>query len=488
VAALRRFPFQPGRVVALVLASVAWATVSAQTPDPVAAGPTPRAERRTLAEADTTGAARAPNGSGGVNDPAHREKASLVLISLDGFRADYLDRSDLPNVRRVLRRGARARAMVPVFPSLTFPNHYSLVTGLRPDRHGLVGNTFFDPVRQQTYSLRDPQTVGDGTWYRGEPIWVTAERQGMVAACYFWPGSEAAIAGIRPTLWMKYDGTVPNAARVDTVLDWLRMPEERRPHLLTLYMSDIDSASHQNELGTGHIDGALRAVDAALGRLLDGIDALPIRERVLVVLTSDHGMANTSAAQSIGIDSLIDMTGLLLAEGGPVGNLHVPGGASRAREVRDAINRRLRHGRAYLRKDVPERLRYRADPRIGDIVIIMNEGYIVETPERQARRTRKEPFGMHGWDPSLPSMHAIFAVAGPGVRSGVTVPPVENVDVYPFLTEVLDLTPARPLDGRPGRISGLVMARSSAAREIAAPGRRPAYFPAAWTSGSRLSR
>jgi predicted AlkP superfamily pyrophosphatase or phosphodiesterase len=401
-------------------------------------------------------ATRVQTGSGGVNHPSHRDKASLVLISLDGFRADYLDRQDLPSIRRVLQRGARARSLVPVFPTLTFPNHYSMVTGLRVERHGIVSNIFFDPDRRQTYSMREPQTVGDGSWYRGEPVWVTAERQGMVAACYFWPGSEAAIGGIRPTLWTKYDGTVPNHVRVDTILDWLRLPDERRPHVLTLYMSDVDSASHQNELGAGNIDTAIRGVDSALGRLLDGIDTLPIRDRVFLVLSSDHGMTSTSKAQIVAIDDLIDTTGILLAESGPVGNLHITG-TRHADDVRDALNRRLTHGRAYLRKDVPERLHYRADPRIGDIVIIMSEGYMIETAERRARRTRDEPFGMHGWDSALPSMRAIFVVAGPGVRPGITVPEVENVDVYPFLAEILGLTPARPIDGRSGYIHGLVM-------------------------------
>ena len=407
-------------------------------------------------------AVRVQPGSGGVNHPSHRGKASLVLISLDGFRADYLDRPDLPNVRRVLQRGARARSLVSVFPTLTFPNHYSLVTGLRPDRHGLVSNIFFDPIRRQTYSFRDPGTVSDGSWYRGEPIWVSAERQGMVAACYFWPGSEAAIGGIRPSLWTKYEGAVPNHVRVDTILEWLRLPDDRRPHVLTLYMSDIDGASHQNELGSLNIDAAIRAVDSSLGRLLDGIETLPVRDRLFVVLSSDHGMTNTSLAQIVAIDGLIDMTGILMAEGGPVGNLHVTGGARRADEIRDALNRRLTHGRAYLRKDVPERLHYRADPRIGEVVVIMDEGYMIETAERRAPRTRPEPFGMHGWDPALSSMQAMFAVMGPGVRAGITVPAVENVDVYPFLTEVLGLTPATKLDGRPGHIRDLVMQPSSA--------------------------
>jgi predicted AlkP superfamily pyrophosphatase or phosphodiesterase len=406
-----------------------------------------------------------PTGSGGVNAPAHRASPSVVLISADGFRADYFDRPDLPNAKRVLQRGARARALIPVFPTLTFPNHYSLVTGLWPEHHGIVANTFLDPARNEIYSLHNVTAVTDGSWYTGEPIWVTAERQGMVAACYFWPGSEAAIRGVRPTIWTTYDGSVSNDARVDTVLEWLRLPDDRRPRLLTLYMSDVDSASHRHEQGHDNIQAAIRAVDRALGRLLDGIEGLPAKEHIVLVLTSDHGMADTSLDRIVAIDDLVDMNGVRLLEDGPLGNVHVAGTPARAREVRDTLNRGLgRRGRAYLRHDVPARLHYRASPRIGDVVIVMNEGYAIETRQRRSLRKRTEPFGAHGWDPALASMHAVFAVAGPGVREGVTVPAVDNVDVYPFLTELLGLEPAKPIDGRAGRIWGLVMEKGGEGR------------------------
>jgi predicted AlkP superfamily pyrophosphatase or phosphodiesterase len=390
--------------------------------------------------------------TGGVNDPSQQSAPYLVLLSFDGFRADYLDRTDLPNIRRLVTRGARSRGLTPVFPSLTFPNHYSLVTGLYPERHGIVANSFYDPARQETYSLRDAKAVSDGTWYRGEPIWVTAETQGMVAGCFFWPGSEAAIQGVSPTFATKYDGAVPNTIRVDTVLEWLRLPDDRRPHVVTLYLSDIDSASHQHELDSAAIGTALQTVDATLGRLLDGLDALPIRDRVYVMLTSDHGMANTSVAKTMAFEDAADMTGVRVAEAGPVANLHVTAGAARAREVRDALNAKLQHGRAYLRHDVPQRFHYRADPRIGDVVVIMEEGFMIDSAERIAKRTRREPYGMHGWDSALPSMRGVFVVAGPGIPAGVTIPEVSNVDVYPFMAELLGLRSARDIDGRPGRI------------------------------------
>ena len=169
---------------------------------------------------DPQAAAANAAGTGGVNRPEQQDKPYLILLSFDGFKPAYLDRLDLPNFRRVVQRGVRAQALVPVFPTLTFPNHYSVVTGLTAERHGIVGNSFYDPRRNATYSFRDEKSVTDGTWYRGEPIWVTAETQGLVAACFFWPGSEAAIKGVRPTIWNKYDGGVANEARVRTVLEF----------------------------------------------------------------------------------------------------------------------------------------------------------------------------------------------------------------------------------------------------------------------------
>jgi predicted AlkP superfamily pyrophosphatase or phosphodiesterase len=394
-------------------------------------------------------------GSGGVNHPAQREKPYVILVSFDGFKPEYLDRFDLPAFRRVIRRGVRAESMVPVFPSLTFPNHYSLVTGLYPEHHGLVENTFHDPDRHQTYSIRDQAAVSDGTWYRGEPIWATAEMQGMVAACFFWPGSEAAIGGVRPTLWNKYDGSIPNDTRVHTVLEWLRLPVERRPHLITLYFSELDVMSHRGPLDAPAVIEATQSLDRALDRLVTGIDSLPIRNRLYLLLTSDHGMAETSGRHAVILNSLIDPARVVVGYDGPIAGLHVNGGLSAAEGIRDDINARLRHGRAYLRTEVPERHHFRADPRIGDIVIIMEEPWMLlgSPPVLSVLRER---WGNHGWDPALPSMQAIFIVTGPDIPAGVTIPPVRNIDVYPLMTELLGLRGAQAIDGSPRRVRSLM--------------------------------
>lgn len=394
-------------------------------------------------------------GSGGLNRPAHRDAPYVVLISFDGFRPDYLDRFDLPNLRRVIAGGVRAQSMTPVFPSLTFPNHYSLVTGLHPERHGIVANSFYDPALGRAYSYTNRAAVSDPVWYRGEPIWVTAERQGMVSACFFWPGSEAPIGGVQPTHWRPYDATIPNDERVRTVLEWLQLPEERRPHLIALYFSDVDSASHRGPLSSPAVERAARALDRTLGVLLDGVQQLSIRDRIYVVLTSDHGMVETSDDQLIRLDTLVDLSGIRVGFSGPVTSLHVAGDAARARQLRDRLNARLRRrGRAWLREELPERFHYRRDPRAGDVVVVMEESWRL-SPGADGHAARA-PFGMHGWDPLLPSMQAIFLVKGPGIPPGLVIPAIQNVDVYPLLAELLGLVPAAGIDGRSGALSGVM--------------------------------
>ena len=215
----------------------------------------------------------------------------MVLVSYDGLRHDYLERVDTPAFDRMMATGVVADALIPVFPSLTFPGHYSIATGLYPSRHGIVGNQFYDPARGEAFSYRDTDDAQDGSWWRGEPIWLTAERQGMTTAAMFFPGTEAAIGGLRPSRWRTYDGRLPNRSRVDEVLQWLRLPPDERPHLITMYFSMVDGAGHDLGLDTGELDEAIGSADRWLGELLSAVEQVPYAEHVYVVVVSDHGMA-----------------------------------------------------------------------------------------------------------------------------------------------------------------------------------------------------
>jgi predicted AlkP superfamily pyrophosphatase or phosphodiesterase len=419
------------------------------------------ASRISRAREPLVGASTQNRASGGTNRAAQQKKPYVILISFDGFRADYLDRFEAPNFRRVINQGVRAEGLIPVFPSKTFPNHYSIVTGMYAERHGLVANGFYDPKREETYSMSNRAGVRDGSWYGGEPIWVTAEKQGMVTAPIFWPGSEAAIKGVRPTYWKEYDGNASNSDRVDGVLAWLKFPREKRPHFFTLYMSDVDSAGHKYGPGTPEVKTAIEAVDRELGRLLDGVEASPIRDEVYLVIVSDHGMTETRPEQYTAIDSLIEMDGVRLADGGPNANLHISGGPQRARDVRNQLNQKLQHGRAYLRAEVPIRFHYRTNPRIGDVVVIMEEHYQIGLAERAP----KTAGGSHGWDPTLQSMQGIFLAMGPGIAKGRTIQRFENIQIYSFMAETLGLRPAPGVQGRPGLLRGRMLQNPKAARK-----------------------
>lgn len=382
------------------------------------------------------------SGSGGVNRAEHLDKPYVIVVSFDGFRHDYLDRIEAPNFRRVIERGVRAGGLIPVFPTKTFPNHYSIATGMYAQNHGLMDNNFYDPVFDATYRLGDTLTVRDARWYGGEPIWVTAERQGMVSGAFFFVGSEAAVGGIQPTYVRNYDGRIANSTRVRTVLEWLSLPAERRPHLVMLYFSDVDNAGHSHGPDSPEVVEAVQRVDRALGQLLDGIAELPIADQVHLILVSDHGMSAQDTTRAEYIDDFADLSGVRSVNAGPYTTLWV-GDSARADAIRDRLNAGLRNARAYRRYEIPDRFEYRGNDRAGDILVLAEPGY-------QVLRRSGRPYtgGAHGYDPASYTMHGIFLAMGPGIREGELFPAFENVHIYPFVAHLLGLEPNPAADGR----------------------------------------
>ena len=398
--------------------------------------------------------ARAGAPAGSVHAPSAAARPHVVLVSFDGFRPDYLDRFDTPAFDRLAARGLQAAGLISVFPSLTFPGHYSIATGLYPEAHGIVANRFYDPVRDDEFNYRERGDVGDGSWWGGEPIWVTAERQGLTAAAFFFPGTEADIGGRRPSHWRPYDAGVPNAARVAQTLDWLAWPEARRPHLVTLYFSLVDSAGHQLGPAAAGMRQSVEAADRLLGSLLDGIDALRHAADIALVVVSDHGMAAPDPQRLTVLPEAADLSGVRPVPLGPAMSLHV-GDAGRSRALRDTLNAKLTHARAYLRADSPSHLHARDNPRFGDI-LVLPEGLGFVGFGRAVERVRLllRP-GLHGWDPDMPDMHGILLAAGPGIAPGAALPAVRAIDVYPLIARLLGLTPAA---GIAGNLAGLTPA------------------------------
>jgi predicted AlkP superfamily pyrophosphatase or phosphodiesterase len=382
------------------------------------------------------------------NLPSQTGKPYVVMLSFDGFRHDYLDLWHLPAIASLARDGARAEVLVPTFPSKTFPNHYSIATGLYPGHHGLVGNEMWDPRWKARFRTARDADTRDARWYRGEPIWVTAEKQGMLAAAYFWPGSEAPIEGVRPTYFKPYDVAVPDSSRVDGVLGWLALPPARRPHLVLAYISDVDDQAHHHDPAGPVVRTAAETVDRALARLRAGIARLPIADSVTVVVVSDHGLAPVRAENTEYLDEYAPLADTAAAvTAGTYAQLFFGGDAAKADRAWRQL-RRMPHARVWKRGDIPERLHLRGEPRAGDVLVLMDAGYLVERHRAPPASGNDPVFGAHGYDPAEPDMGGVFFAAGPAVRPGSRLGAVENVNVYPFVAHALGLRPAAGIDGR----------------------------------------
>ncbi len=367
---------------------------------------------------------------------------TVILLSLDGWRWDYHTKATLPAVQRLIDGGVRAEGLVPGFPSKTFPNHYSIVTGLYPGHHGVIGNSMVDPGIAGRFMLSDRDQVGNAAWWGGEPVWLTVSRQGRRAAALFWPGSEAAIGGERPSAWAVYDETMANDARVDRVLEWLDRPLEERPVLLLSYFSDVDEAGHTFGPDSPEVPAALVRVDHAIGRLLTGLDARGLAGQVNVVLVSDHGMATVSRDRVIALSDYLDLSAVDVVDVNP--NLALAPTTMTADEVYRRLARAHPHLHVYRKADAPVHWRFRSHPRVPPIVGVVDEGWSLV--RRPIPATARFSLGQHGYDPKVRAMHGLFIARGPAFRRGAVVPAFENVDVYNVLARVLGVVPA-PNDG-----------------------------------------
>jgi predicted AlkP superfamily pyrophosphatase or phosphodiesterase len=377
-------------------------------------------------------------GSGGRNAPDRLDSPYLVLVSIDGFRWDYPSIYATPALDRLAASGVRAESMRPVYPSLTFPNHYSIATGLYPAEHGIVHNDFPNGERNAWYHLRDRSSVEDGRWYGGVPIWVAAEKAGMVSAAYYFVGTEAAIGDVSPSHWYSFDESVPADARVDQVIDWLQLAAEERPHMITLYFEDVDTAGHDFGQGSVELAEAVAQVDASIGRLLDAIDELEIRDKVHVLVVSDHGQTGfVDPDKALILSEHIDLEGLEIVDGGTYASIYQKAPDKvRAAEIRDAINANWSHGSAYLRDEAPEEWRVSDNARFPDIFVApdLHHAALSVSDKRD-----KLKLGDHGWDPKHREMHGIFLANGPRLEAGQQIGEISVVDIYPLMLELLQI-------------------------------------------------
>lgn len=392
--------------------------------------------------------AGSPRETGPAGQTADQARPPLLLVSLDGVGADALFKGDTPNLDAIARRGLRSEGMRPSFPSLTFPNHYTLVTGLLPDRHGIIDNRMADPELGR-FALSDRDAVEDGRWWSdGEPIWATARRHGLRSATMFWPGSEAPIRGVQPDHWLSYQKDLPEPQRVARVLRWLDLPAGERPHLLTLYLEAVDTEGHTHGPGSAQERAALRTVDAAIGQLLDGLAARGLHDQVNLVIVSDHGMAAIDPSRTVFIE---DLPGIELAEVVHIGS---QAGFNPRPGQDEALARALvgRHGpvECWRKQDLPARFRFGTHRRVPAIYCLAEPGARIESRARRERPGAPPPNrGAHGYDPAHPAMAALFVADGPDLANAVLLPAFDNVHVHPLLMALLGLVPLDGVDGDP---------------------------------------
>ncbi len=382
----------------------------------------------------------------------------LILISFDGWRWDYTERTHAPNLRALAARGARATELIPSFPSFTFPNHYTIVTGLYPEHHGIVANTIADPGFPDRFSM-SAKTGKDERWWGGEPIWITAERQGQRAAAMFWPGTEVSFHGVRPTRWWPYDQHMSTTERVAHVIEWLALPEDQRPTCITLYLEEVDHAGHDYGPLSPQLMTAAANLDTGLGQLLAGVTRLGLDDRANIVVVSDHGMAATSEQRMVFLDDYVDLDTIDLVESGEFVQIVAKPGFEAA--TYRSLHGRNPHLTIYKREDLPARFHYRGNPRIAPILGLVEDGWMVTSHRAEAKRKPDAAprAGQHGYDPRLRDMRGLFVASGPAIKSGVVLPPFENIHIYDFLCALLHLKPA-PNDGNPAVLRGILRTMS----------------------------
>lgn len=367
---------------------------------------------------------------------ATAEKPLVLLISIDGFKPSYLSKSSAPNLFELANKGMMAQGLISAFPSVTFPNHVTIVTGQTPDHHGIVNNTMTDPGTTQRFSLGSREAVENPFWWQeSRPIWIAARKQGKVASTLFWPGSETTIDGLRPNDWLRYDHEMPHEVRVRTLVQWLSRPPAERPDFATLYFADVDSAGHQAGPDSQAVQDSVKKVDDSIGELSKELKRLGLLERTTWIIVSDHGMASSPVEKVVSAQGLLaTFPGARWEWLGALAGVRLNGASSA--DVMQALST-LPHVKCWPKSDLPKRYRFGTHRRIPEIVCMAEVGYsLTDNP------ARKGPLGQHGYDPEDPSMHGLLIVAGHRVQSG-KLGLVNNLEIYGLMCRLLGIAPER---------------------------------------------
>ena len=379
------------------------------------------------------------------NNPQKTDSPYVVMISIDGFRHDYIEMYHPPFLSSIQDKGIRAKSLESIFPSKTFPNHYSLVTGLTADNHGLVANRFYDPERKDAYQLGNNKYTQDGSWYFGEPLWLSIKRQGLLTASYFWVGSDANIQGEHPSYYYDYDHGCDNELRTQQIVDWLKMPKEFRPHYLTLYFSVVDSAGHRFGPRSEQVKEQVLKVDKLISDMVAKIEDLKMPVNYIIV--SDHGMKTIDPKKTVYLGKY---EGVRYEESGPIvlGYFEEGTSAKRKKEIYKEIAKH-KNIKIYPRDKRPKRWHYSKLARQGDFLVLGTPGTYIFPKEAPAVKAPKTG-GTHGYDPAAsPEMDGIFLSYGPNVKKSGIIPKTKNINIYPYVMNLLKLKLNTKIDGDP---------------------------------------
>lgn len=378
----------------------------------------------------------------------------VVLISIDGFRHDYIDLYKPPFLSSIQDRGFRAKSLTPIFPSKTFPNHYSLITGLYSDQHKLVANRFYDPQRKEAYLLGKP-TTRDGSWYGGEPLWTSVKKQGLLSASYFWVGSDADIQGSYPSYYYPYEHNTPNQKRTQQITDWLSMPEKERPHLITLYFSLVDSAGHRHGPRSPEVKDTVLKVDQLISDMVNQVNKLNLP--VNFVIVSDHGMKTIDPKKSIFIGDYLNTRLINFYERGPLtlGYFTEQTTLKQREDIYKKLDK-IPEVRLYKRNERPKYWHYSKLPRQGDFLLLAENGSYL-FPTKRPKNYSGKTGGTHGYDPKeSPEMGGIFMGFGTDIKKKGIIKKTKNINIYPFVMDILDLEVRVPIDGNSDHLKYLL--------------------------------
>lgn len=377
------------------------------------------------------------------NSIGQQQKPYVILISADGFRYDFAEKYQAKNLLKLSADGVRAKSMIPSYPSLTFPNHYSIITGMYPAHHGLVDNSFYEPADKKYYKMSNAENVHNSKWYGGVPLWVLAEQQHMLTASYYWVGSETKIDGLLSTHYYTYNEKTPVDLRVEKVKEWLKMPAETRPHFITFYFPEVDHEAHLHGPDSKEAEKAVHFVDESIGELVKKVAETGLK--VNFIFVSDHGMTTVDAEHTIRLPSAVDTSKFIVPGGDALLHLYAKN-KTYIKPTYIALKNQAKDFDVYLAKNIPAKWHYSSKDdrykRIGDILLVPHLPYVFSLSGK------KTTPGKHGFDPAIPDMQATFYAWGPAFKTGYKTGSFENIHVYPLVAHILGLPYQHKIDGK----------------------------------------